>query len=1055
MPTAADNKAAAIQEALQRVNNQTSFVQELLIDALGWPVDEAAQEIGDIAYEWSEDELRAAGLNEKIVGGKAYQIILPGNPWGIFVMEFANPDVFTTGRGMTGVLRRVLAGLVRKGRGGQSANLPRFTQDNLLFICNHNYERYRFAHFKSAPDGTGTPPMASFGWGPDDLDAVRTICEFNLRALEWPDALPATETDWLKVWSPAFDIEKVTKRFYQDYATVFHHVEKIIEKTTALRDDELRMFTQSLFNRLMFLRFIERKGWLTFPSQTGSRYLAALASAGGIGKRSLYASRLRPLFFEGLAEEDKQQSDAYGHVPLLNGGLFEKSELDDKVTELPDEVFTPIINQGGLFYRYNFTVEESTPLDIEVAVDPEMLGKVFEELVTGRHESGSYYTPRPVVAFMCREALKGHLADRTKTPEPAIAKLVDDHIVEGLTEAHAKEIIDALDNLKAVDPACGSGAYLLGLLQELIAIRRALQSDKLAADPGFLYDLKLHIISHNLYGVDIDPFATEIAKLRLWLSLAVEAEDPVPLPNLDFKIETGDSLLGPNPQEMPDLFREQLRTQADVLVALKRKHFTAHGKEKARLGQQIQREEDLLAIAAHSSLPTNVIDYRIQFAEAFAQDRGGFDILLMNPPYLSANRVPGDKRNEFAAYMAQLRPIYGFKSDLYIHFMFRALQLLADGGMFAAITSNTYLTNTTKEFLRERMLQAELRWLIPLGPDVFDATVYSGICIIKNREDGAGEIGFVNLRQSTMHALSGGRQMLAAGRRIPSAEYRTAFSHMFFDPTVENRRLFAGLLAADCELTINGRSYIPLASVAPALDTGIHSGNVRSRIFFESKPQNRRVWKMLQGKQVLRYWSSWDAPRAKYKYVDVEYDPDPDRNGIGRGGKPSGRGEYWHFCGPVENHHVTERLLMRQTEDEPYVGYIYQGNERIYTDNTLHTLLLTPEGERVGLTYRYLLAVLNSSTLRTIYRSMAQEEGRTLAQVKTTLVNRLPIAIPTDTERDAIEQLVEKIQGEYLNHGCPLPNDAASRVAAIQQQIDELVSRLYGLNGLIEPIPKA
>lgn len=687
MPTANDNKAAAIQQALQRVNDQTSFVHELLIDTLGWPVDGTAQKIEDIAYEWTEDELRAAGLNEKIVGGKAYQIILPGNPWGIFVMEFANPDVFTTGRGMTGVLRRVLHGLVTKGRGGQNANLPRFTQDNLLFICNHDYERYRFAHFKPAPEGTATAPMTSFGWGPDDLDAVRTICEFNLRALEWPDTTPPTPEDWLKVWSPAFDIEKVTKRFYQDYKQQFERVEEIIKKTKALKGDELRMFTQSLFNRLMFLRFIERKGWLTFPGQTGSRYLATLAAASGIGKQSLYASRLRPLFFEGLAEEGKQESKAYGNVPLLNGGLFEKSPLDDKLTDIPDEAFIPVIGEHGLFYRYNFTVEESTPLDIEVAVDPEMLGKVFEELVTGRHESGSYYTPRPVVAFMCREALKGHLADRTKAPEAAIAKLVDDHLVEGLTEAHAKAIIEALDNLKAVDPACGSGAYLLGLLQELVAIRRALQSEKLATDPTFLYKLKLHIISNNLYGVDIDPFATEIAKLRLWLSLAVEAEDPVPLPNLDFKIETGDSLLGPCDDIADSPWADALRTRAVMLVELKDNFLKAHGAAKKKYRDAIEKEEKAIAFDLRQIRGEGVIDWHIQFAEVFGKN-DGFDVVMANPPYVRKEEISQSSKAILRCNFAEA--ITG-RSDLYCSFYARGVQLLRPGGTHVFVCSSAWL----------------------------------------------------------------------------------------------------------------------------------------------------------------------------------------------------------------------------------------------------------------------------------------------------------------------------------------------------------------------------
>ena len=159
-----------------------------------------------------------------------------------------------------------------------------------------------------------------------------------------------------------------------------------------------------------------------------------------------------------------------------------------------------------------------------MAVDPEMLGKVFEELVTGRHESGSYYTPRPVVSFMCREALKGYLADKTKASAEAVAALVDRQEVSKLKETHAREILAALDDLKAVDPACGSGAYLLGLLQEMILVYRQLYNPNLIRDERSLYDLKLQIISQSLYGVDIDPFATNIAMLRLWLSLAVEAD---------------------------------------------------------------------------------------------------------------------------------------------------------------------------------------------------------------------------------------------------------------------------------------------------------------------------------------------------------------------------------------------------------------------------------------------------------------------------------------------------------------------------------------------------
>ena len=160
-----------------------------------------------------------------------------------------------------------------------------------------------------------------------------------------------------------------------------------------------------------------------------------------------------------------------GNPPFLNGGLFEQTELDQRgdIT-MPDAAIEQVLS--GLFDRFNFTVMESTPFDIEVAVDPEMLGKVFEELVTGRHDSGAYYTPRPVVSFMCREALKGYLEGQdTGLTSEAIARFVDAQDTEVIQVAQARRIADALAQVTVVDPACGSGAYLLGMMQELIELQ--------------------------------------------------------------------------------------------------------------------------------------------------------------------------------------------------------------------------------------------------------------------------------------------------------------------------------------------------------------------------------------------------------------------------------------------------------------------------------------------------------------------------------------------------------------------------------------------------------
>ncbi len=217
----------------------------------------------------------------------------------------------------------------------------------------------------------------------------------------------------------AYDVEKVTKKFFAEYRRVFDRVRALV---TGLPDDEeRRLFCQTLMNRLMFLYFLQRKGWLVY---NGDRdYLNALwqgykAAPAPERDGDFYISRLKLLFFTALANERsadlalRDYADGLiGTVPFLNGGLFAADGLDKRTSiTVPDEAIQLILRD--LFARFNFTIAESTPYDVEVAVDPETLGKVFEELVTGRHETGSYYTPRPVVSFMCREALKGYLTAR-------------------------------------------------------------------------------------------------------------------------------------------------------------------------------------------------------------------------------------------------------------------------------------------------------------------------------------------------------------------------------------------------------------------------------------------------------------------------------------------------------------------------------------------------------------------------------------------------------------------------------------------------------------------
>ena len=512
----------------------------------------------------------------------------------------------------------------------------------------------------------------------------------------------------------AFDVEAVTKRFFEEYKRVFDlaidHVEGF--GTSDGEQEDKKLFVQTLFNRLMFIYFLSRKGWLTFGGDND--YLNALwrdyRAADGEDK-NFHVDRLKLLFFAGLnnpQSRDLRRNNPVLHAkigapPFLNGGLFEKTDLDNRSgVTVPDTVIEPILRD--LFDRFNFTVMESTPFDIEVAVDPEMLGKVFEELVTGRHDTGSYYTPRPVVSFMCREALKGYLEGcDTGLEKEDIAKFVDERETSGVSLPSAPKVAEALEDVTVVDPACGSGAYLLGMMQELVDLRTALFN--IGVDARSLYDLKLHIIQRNLYGVDIDEFAVNIAMLRMWLSLVIEYEGdtPEPLPNLDFKVVKGDSLLGPdpNPDNYGDLFRYRAHSVATQLADLKARHMEATTGKDALKEEIASVQDELREALADTPAPAEAVDWRVEFIEVFT-GRGGFDLVIGNPPYVEArnSRLSEALKD---AYGNQVLRDWGSRlprgSDLLIYFFTRSTRLFHDAGQGCLITQNAWLsTNYGKTF---------------------------------------------------------------------------------------------------------------------------------------------------------------------------------------------------------------------------------------------------------------------------------------------------------------------------------------------------------------------
>lgn len=407
---------------------------------------------------------------------------------------------------------------------------------------------------------------------------------------------PPTLSDLEKV----FNVEVVTKEFFEKYKQLFldtkEALDKIVKADPQIENDfkekniETVDFTKKLLGQIVFLYFLQKKGWfgVARDENWGSgpkEFLRLLFEEQITNYKNYFNDILEPLFYEALAIE--RPDDFYSRfdckIPFLNGGLFDPLNNYDWVhtdIRLPNHLFSndTLTKEGDrgtgildVFDRYNFTVKEDEPLEREVAVDPEMLGKVFENLleVKDRKSKGTYYTPREIVHYMCQESLVNYLATELegKAKKEDIETLVqigeaavehDTRVTEIGEETdtysyklpasireNAKTIDDALVNIRVCDPAVGSGAFLVGMMTEIIRVRNTISSYFVDGDRS-IYTFKHHAIQNSLYGVDIDPGATEIAKLRLWLSLIVDEQDIKkikPLPNLDYKIMQGNSLL--------------------------------------------------------------------------------------------------------------------------------------------------------------------------------------------------------------------------------------------------------------------------------------------------------------------------------------------------------------------------------------------------------------------------------------------------------------------------------------------------------------------------------
>lgn len=365
----------------------------------------------------------------------------------------------------------------------------------------------------------------------------------------------------------AFSVERLNKEFFNGYKAQYKKFVDTLSDTKQHRD-----YVKKLLGRLVFLQFLQKKGWMGVPASNAKweggdkNYLSKLVDNYANNDR-LLSDVLEPLFFKTLNE--KRNGDIADSklgenimIPYLNGGLFDKDRIDELDIDFPYSYFKDLMD---FFSQYNFTIDENDPDDSEVGIDPEMLGHIFENLLEDNKDKGAFYTPKEIVQYMCRQSVIQYL----KTHEPseqyaeAIEQLINDGVVSPILQSRsiAARFIQLLKEVKICDPAIGSGAFPMGILYVLYHAIHHLHSH---AEPHGNFDstkTKRDIIQNNIFGVDIEQGAVDIARLRFWLALVVDAEEPQPLPNLDYKITCGNSQIYRYALDMPiaDVFEEYNR----------------------------------------------------------------------------------------------------------------------------------------------------------------------------------------------------------------------------------------------------------------------------------------------------------------------------------------------------------------------------------------------------------------------------------------------------------------------------------------------------------------
>ena len=809
--------------------------------------------------------------------------------------------------------------------------------------------------------------------------------------------------------------------------------------TSFKKDDKLvRDYIKKMMGRIVFLYFLQSKGWLA----GNLHYMHDLFyDASDEVKGDFLDKVLEPMFFGLLNTKPEDRSSAplvngvgvkyipnADEIPYLNGGLFQQEKIDEVESVFPAGMFQSLFD---FFDSYNFTIDENDPNDAEVGVDPEMLGKIFENLLEDNKDKGAFYTPKEIVRYMCQESLTAYLQTGIDDAEVKehIANFVKTNDVEelgGASSELAMSIDRKLIDVKICDPAIGSGAFPMGLLRELYACRKSIE----IFEEDNAADIKRHIIQNNIYGVDIEKGAVDIARLRFWLALIIDEKEPMPLPNLDFKIMQGNSLLESYKGVDLDVTSKKLKTGKDtkktrgvlslgfeetdvqkIIQDLVKSYFsiTDHTLRAQRRQQIDKYVKDYIKVCAEGNHEVqDAVDeleipndqfflWHTYFADVF--EKGGFDIVIGNPPY--GVSIKDDYRKAVVTSWGNV-PDY----EIYYYFIVLAAPLLKEKGIMSYIIPNTFLFNTFAKHFREMLVE---KWNVleildcTKFPIFESAVVRNAINLFQKDSEGSKQVGYRNTANVTSFS-----DLLERER-----EFMTVESLL----TMNQNWGLAYFLPTSIRNVVNLISSSPLTvkDVFPEISQGLIAYDKykgQSEEIIKSRAYHSFIYKdglkkWLWGEDVTRYNLTWNGK----EYIDY-------CNGIANPRNPS------FFVG--------KRMLVREITNPSIFAALIE--IEAYNDPSI---IIVKESRDYPI--EILVGIMNSK-LATFFHFNHSPKATKGAFPKILVqdIKEYPLPKVNLDERKILMRLVDDVT--TIKKGKSIAD-----TSALENQIDFLVYHLYGL----------